>query len=384
MQRSIALDVFRGLTVALMILVNNPGSWSHVYAPLLHAPWHGFTPTDLVFPFFLFAVGNASAIVLPRLWEENRSLFFQKVLKRTLLIFLIGLCLNWVPFFVWVGDELKFKSWTWINAEGIEVGLRIFGVLQRIALSYGLAAVLCYFFPKRVLATSLVLLLIYWGLCLIFGHGPDIYSIEGWFGTHVDRFLFGPVHLYQGDGAPFDPEGLTSALPSVAQVMLGFWAGNKLIKTEKRLVLREFALYGLAMVGVGLLWSLVHPINKKIWTGSYVLVTTGLALWLLAILVGQLDIKGKRGWWVTVMEAFGKNPLFIYVMSGLIPKTLALTRIPHLDGKYLTPFQWFYEHVCAHFPGSPNNGSLLYAIILVSAYGALALWLDKKKIYFKV
>jgi len=145
-QRYHSLDVFRGATVALMIMVNNPGSWEHIYAPLNHAPWHGCTPTDLVFPFFLFAVGNAMAFVMPRMEQAGTAYFLKKVFKRTLLIFLIGLFLNWSPFLMWQNDTIVFKSWEWTDAEGIQHGIRILGVLQRIALAYCFASMIVYFF----------------------------------------------------------------------------------------------------------------------------------------------------------------------------------------------------------------------------------------------
>lgn len=371
--RSQALDVFRGLTVALMILVNNPGSWSFVYAPFLHAPWHGLTPTDLVFPFFLFAVGNALSLV---------KLDLKKALKRTIVIFIIGLILNWLPLFTWVGNDLVFKSWTWINADGVEVGLRVMGVLQRIALAYGFAAVFCYFFKRQALIISLALLVLYWGLCVSFGTG-DIYSLEGWFGTGVDRFIFGATHLYQGEGVAFDPEGLMSTIPSIAQVMLGFWVGQKLKEFPVQRVLQYFSGLGFMFIAASLIWQMVHPINKKIWTGSYVLITTGMAMMILGILVQFLDVKKNQSKVWSFFEAFGKNPLFIFVLSGFIPKMMTLIRIP--DGeKFLTPLQWFYQNVCAKFPGGPENGSLLYALLLLGFYGLIAIGLDRKKIYIRV
>lgn len=383
MSRSLALDVFRGLTVALMILVNNPGTWSHIYDPLEHAPWHGLTPTDLVFPFFLFAVGNAQSLVLPRIWETNtKKYFLKKVWKRTLFIFLIGLFLNWYPFFTWIGDELKFKSWTWVNAEGFETGIRIMGVLQRIALAYGISAVLEYLFPKKVLTVSLILLGVYWGLCLLFG-GADPFSLEGFFGTAFDRSVLGTAHVYLGEGVPFDPEGLMSTLPAVAQVMLGYWVGRILVAFNPRRTMKALLKRGTNLLLLGLLISPLIPLNKKIWTSSYVLVTTGLAILILALLVYLFDRKNLRPRFMKFFEAFGKNPLFIFVLSGLVPKTMSLIRIPQGE-KFLTPLQWFYETVCSKFPGPPENGSLLYAVILVSLYGALAIWMDKKKIYLKV
>ena len=377
--RSLALDAFRGLTVALMILVNNPGSWTEIYWPFEHAKWHGLTPTDLVFPFFLFAVGNAQALVLPRLKESGQ--FFSKVIKRTLIVFFIGFFLNWFPGFVWVGPELIFKNWTWINVEGVMVGLRVMGVLQRIALAYGASAFLIYFFEKRILWLTGLLLLAYWGLCYLLGTG-DIYSLNGWFGTPIDKAILGEVHLYQGEGIPFDPEGLMSTIPSIAHVLLGYWVGSLMVR-EGAKVFRKFAALGVFFLMTGVAWHFLFPINKKIWTSSYVLTTTGLALMLLAALIYFLDVLKKHGQWSALAQAFGKNPLFIYVLSLFLPKLLNLIRIAAGE-KFLTPLQWFYENVCVGFPGDPKNGSFLYSLLLVAGYGLVAFLLDRKKIYVRV
>ena len=166
-QRYYSLDVFRGATVAFMILVNNPGSWTHLYSPLEHAKWHGLTPTDLVFPFFLFAVGNAMAFVMPRLQEAGDAAFWKKVLTRTLLIFAIAMFLNWFPFVQWQHDELVIKGWTWTRATGELAGIRIPGVLQRIALCYFFASVIIYYTkPRGALYIGIALLVLYWILCL--------------------------------------------------------------------------------------------------------------------------------------------------------------------------------------------------------------------------
>ncbi|TAE08016.1 MAG: DUF1624 domain-containing protein, partial [Bacteroidetes bacterium] len=217
-KRYYSLDVFRGATVALMILVNNPGSWSHIYGPLEHAPWHGCTPTDLVFPFFLFAVGNAMSFVMPGFEAKGTSFFLKKVLKRTALIFLIGLLLNWSPFVKWSNDELVFKTWE---------NLRILGVLQRIALCYCAASFLVFFLKTRgAFVASAVLLLGYWFLTLVFAKTADPFSLEGFWGTHVDRYLLGSNHIYKGEGVPFDPEGLVSTVPAIVQVVFGFFVGQ--------------------------------------------------------------------------------------------------------------------------------------------------------------
>lgn len=383
MSRSLALDVFRGLTVALMILVNNPGTWSHIYDPFEHAQWHGLTPTDLVFPFFLFAVGNAQSLVFPKIFEVNTpKFFFKKIWRRTFIIFTIGFLLNWFPFFTWVGDDLVPRSWTWVNDQGYVVGIRIMGVLQRIALAYGLSATIIYFFPKKVLSIGISILVSYWILCIIFGTG-DVYGLEGFFGTHIDRYIFGPIHLYQGEGVAFDPEGLMSTLPAVAQVMFGYWIGRILVAFNPRRTMKALLKRATIFCFIGILISFFHPINKKIWTSSYVFVSTGLGIYLLAALVFFLDRKNIGRKVSYLFEAYGKNPLFIFVLSGLIPKSLSLLRIPY-EGQILNPLKWFYQSICSKFPGPPENGSLLYAILLVIFYGLIASYLDNKKTYIKV
>ena len=204
-QRYYSLDVFRGATVALMILVNNPGSWANLFSPLAHAPWHGCTPTDLVFPFFLFAVGNAMAFVMPRMETAGTAFFLKKVITRTVLIFAIGLFLNWAPFIKWSGESLVLKYW--IDPANASNGIRIFGVLQRIALCYFFAALLIYFFKLRgAFLFTTILLLGYWMMCLL-SNPTDPYSLTGWFGTAIDKQLLGEAHMYKGEGLAFDPEG---------------------------------------------------------------------------------------------------------------------------------------------------------------------------------
>src|SRR5690606_23801675 len=209
-------------TVALMILVNNPGTWAHMFTPLKHAAWHGCTPTDLVFPFFLFAVGNAMAFVMPKLQDAGQAVFWRKVIKRTLLISVIGVFLNWWPFVQWVGNELQFRAW--VASDNVERGVRIFGVLQRIAVSYFCASILVYFFkPKSLIYVAGLILFGYSGLCALLGQGAP-YSLAGWFGTAIDKQVLGVAHMYKGEGVRFDPEGLMSTMPAIVQVVFGYLA----------------------------------------------------------------------------------------------------------------------------------------------------------------
>jgi len=380
-QRFYSLDVFRGATVALMILVNNPGSWGHIFAPLEHASWHGCTPTDLVFPFFLFAVGNAMAFVLPRLEEKN--IFWQKVIKRTLLILLIGLLLNWFPF-------IKYN-----NAGSIIMkpfaNLRFFGVLQRIALCYFCAAVIIHFFKVRgAFVVSCSILLVYWLLCVA-TNPLDSFSIKGWYGTLLDIKLFGTKHIYSGEGVPFDPESLFSIFAAISQVIFGYLIGNYIVtKGKTHEMLNGLFIAGCVFIFAGFCWDMVFPINKKIWTSSYTIYTTGLALIVLSVLIYLIEFKNNRGGWTKFFDVFGKNALFIFVLSGALPRLLGLIRIsngftPEGKAKYLSPFSWFYENVCKLiFPSDPRIGSFFYALCFIGMMWFFAWVLNKKKIYIKV
>lgn len=381
-QRFYSLDVFRGATVCLMILVNNPGTWEHIYAPLEHAPWHGLTPTDLVFPFFLFAVGNALAFVMPKLEQGGPAVFWKKVITRSLLIYAIGLFLTWWPFFKWSGNELVFKQWAYTDDKGNLQGVRLLGVLPRIAICYFFAAVIIYHLKlRKAFYTGLIILLLYWVLCLLMGDKADPYSMKGWFGNNVDRAVLGVAHMYKGEGMPFDPEGLMSTLPAIVQVILGYMVGDYIIKKGKT----PEMLNGLFVAGIGFLiagfcWDMVFPINKKIWTSSYVVYTTGLAMITIATMIYIIEFKNIRGGLSKFFDVFGKNALFVFALSAFLPKGFALIRL----GNGVNPWNWLYKKVLIHTPGAPENGSLLYAICVILFMWAICYWMDKKKIYVKV
>ncbi|HRI21535.1 MAG TPA: heparan-alpha-glucosaminide N-acetyltransferase domain-containing protein [Panacibacter sp.] len=390
-QRYYSLDVFRGATVALMILVNNPGSWEHIYAPLDHALWHGCTPTDLVFPFFLFAAGNAMAFVMPGLQQAGNAVFLKKVIKRTLLIFLIGLLLNWSPFVMWQNDTLVFKPWEWTTIDGVVHGIRILGVLQRIALCYFFASLIVYFFKiKGACIFSIALLLTYWLLCYTLGSKGDPYSLSGFFGTHLDKAILGEAHMYHGEGIAFDPEGLASLLSPIVQVIAGYLAGQYILRKGKTYeMLSNLFIAGAVLVFAGFVWDMAFPVNKKIWTGSYVIYTTGLAVITLSILIFLIEFKNYKGSISSFFDVFGKNPLFIFVLSGLLPRLLGLIRINNglsAAGKpvYLSPFGWFYENACKNISADLKIGSLFYALCMIAFYWLIVYLLDKKRIYIKV
>jgi predicted acyltransferase len=381
-QRYYSLDVFRGATVAFMILVNNPGSWEHIYSPLEHAAWHGLTPTDLVFPFFLFAVGNAMAFVMPRLQQAGDGAFWKKVLTRTILIFLIAWFLNWFPFFQWQDGQMVFKGWTWQKSDGELGGIRILGVLPRIALAYFFGSLIIFYAkPRGAMWIGAFILVLYWILCLV-GNPTDPYSINGWFGTDIDKQILGEAHMYHGEGIAFDPEGIMSTLPAIVQVIIGFAVGDFIRKNGKEALYQTLTVLFIWAVGLlfmAYLWNLTFPINKKIWTSSFVLCTSGLGILLLCTFVYFIELRDYRGRWSKFFEVFGKNALFIYALSGLIPKLLGIIHLS--DG---TPWGWFYKHVTARFPGRPENGSLLFALCFVFLLWMVAYVMDRKKIYIRV
>jgi len=386
-----------------MILVNNPGSWSHIYPPLEHAPWHGLTPTDLVFPFFLFAVGNALSFVMPRLQAAGDAIFWRKVIKRTLLIFLIGLFLQWWPFVRWSDDQLLFRQW--VDPNNPDNGIRILGVLQRIALCYFFASVIVYYLkPRGAFYVGLILLLLYWAFCLI-GNPSDPYSLQGWFGTNIDKRILHVPHMYKGEGIAFDPEGIMSTFSAIVEVIFGYLVGDYIQKKSKSpdnplpgasfdtqgpyQMLSGLFVAGVVMILTGFCWDLVFPINKKIWTSSYTIYTSGLAAITIATMIYLIEYRNARGWLTKFFDVFGKNALFVFALSAFLPRTLSLIRIPdHLNEKgkmvYISPWNWLYQRVLVHVPGDPRIGSLLYAICVITFMWAICYWLDRKKIYIKV
>ncbi|CAL1520777.1 DUF5009 domain-containing protein [Chitinophaga sp. MM2321] len=369
-QRFLSLDVFRGLTVAAMILVNNPGSWEYVYAPLDHAKWHGCTPTDLVFPFFLFAVGNAMSFAMKKYEAAGNIVVLKKILTRTLLIFVIGLILNWFPFVKWGETGLTIKPLS---------HLRILGVLPRIALCYGAAALIIHFLKdKGAFLTAGIILFVYWFLLTALGTG-DPYSLQGYAGTPLDKLILGENHMYTGEGVPFDPEGILSTLPAICNVIFGYLAGKFIQEQGKTYeMLARLMIVGCIMIFAALCWDLVFPINKKIWTSSYVLYTVGIALLLLSVLMHVIEFRGKTRW-TTFFTVFGKNPLFIYILSGVVIKLYLL--IKPVPGQ--NTYSWLYQHIFRPIGGN-MVGSLLFALFHVCLFAAVGWWMDKKKIYVRV
>ncbi len=367
MKRYKALDIFRGMTICLMIIVNTPGTWSTVFAPLQHAKWHGFTPTDLVFPSFLFAVGTALAFVIRRYGKDSKKVPWKKLIWRTLLIFLLGYIMYWFPFMKWnnAGELTTFPM----------SETRIWGVLQRIAICYFLAAVMIFYLSKRnLIYAALGLLLGYWATLWGFGD----YTLENNAVRKLDLFFFGESHLYGGDGIPFDPEGLLSTFPAIVNVIGGYLAGIFIIENKKTGFekVAYLLMIGVAMATFAYFWHYLFPINKKLWTSSYVVLTIGLNLIILGILIFLTDLK-ERPMNFNFFEVFGKNPLFIYLFSEYLAITMLFVRI---GGKSI--FSIVYEKAFAWI--GPYYGSFVFAIFFMLICWAAGWWLDKKKIYIRI
>jgi predicted acyltransferase len=370
-ERYLALDVLRGLTIALMIVVNTPGDWSNVFSPLLHADWHGFTITDLVFPTFLFVVGNAMSFSMKKMEKMSQTLFLKKVFKRTALIFLIGWGLNAFPFF----DTNESGGISMIDWSAV----RLLGVLQRIALCYLIASLVLYYLGKRgAIVFSIITLMGYWAVLYFFGDPSDPYSLEGNAALKLDLWLIGTKNLYTGEGIPFDPEGLLSTLPSVVNVIAGFLAGKFIqqIGNNKRAV-KALLLAGLIAIGFSLIWDLAFPINKKIWTSSYVLVTVGLDLIVLGFLVLIIEVQ-KINKWTYPLEVFGRNPLILYIMAWLVIDIMYAIPVGENSLKGA-----IYSGLFTSWIG-PKTASFLFAIAYMSLIWCIGYLMDKRKIYIKV
>lgn len=384
-KRLLALDVMRGITVAGMILVNNPGGWDAIYPPLRHASWNGLTPTDLVFPFFMFIMGISSYLSLRKFnFEFNRQTVF-KIIRRTVLIFLVGLFLTWMSMFlrgIYSGAGLRESMLTFDR-------IRILGVLPRLALCYGVGSLLGIMISRRALKWAVALMLVAYAVILVFGHGFE-------FAEHnviavVDRSVLGEAHMYtdyiDGVSLKFDPEGFLSTLPSIAHMLIGFLCGGIIVSAEsnEHRICRLFII-GTVLTFAGFLLSYGLPINKKVWSPTFVLTTCGLASSMLALLIWIIDIRGYRRWG-RFFEVFGVNPLFLYCLSWVLALIVGLTKFPWsgAEGSVIS-IQAFVYKVCL-LPvcgGDPAMASAAYAVLFVLLNWCVGYFLYKKKIYIKL
>jgi len=435
-QRLLSLDVFRGITIAGMILVNNPGSWSTVYAPLLHADWHGSTPTDWVFPFFLFIMGVAVPLALGRRVAQGHAprQLMAKVFTRTLIIFGLGLFLAAFPYFGWRDPQpagLKIAHYTLLTLAMFAVfgrgilqqkrfqeekyvrrrkllgyialgiiaimialgfsyydlsSLRIPGVLQRIALVYFFCSLIYLYVPSKIqYGLTAALLLLYWGLMTLVpvpGYGVASLEPEANLGAWFDRLLLGTEHLWS-QSRTWDPEGLLSTLPAIGTGMLGIFAGNWLrADTSAYRKVNGLLVAGVLLIVLGQVWGMAFPINKKIWTSSYVLYTGGLAFLFLGICYYLNDVL-QWNTWSKPFAIFGVNALFVYVLSGLVAKLFYMIQLPQAGGDSISLQSWLYQSV--YLPVfSGKAASLAWALSFVLLMFIPCWILFRKRIFIKV
>lgn len=351
-QRFVTLDVFRGMTVFLMIVVNTQGSGTVPYSAMMHAEWNGCTLTDLVFPSFLFAVGNAMSFTQPGL---------SKIFRRSLLLFLIGWLLTWWPFTAPLAET------------------RLLAVLQRIALAYCLAALAVRRWNERkVLILSIAILLVYWLLLYLLGMPGGQYTIEGNAVRRIDLWILGPQHMYREKGVAFDPEGLLSTLPAIVNVLAGWLAGKWILrKGVSYTTVAELLVAGLLLIGISMVWGEWLPLNKKLWTSSYVIFSSAIDLLVLGVLFYFIEVRGwKKG--AAFFGVFGKNPLFIYILSTV----MGIFFVMRVSGGSIF-IDWINEVFFQRITPGPM-GALLFSLSYTLICWFAGWVLDKRKIYIRL
>jgi len=364
--RLLSLDVFRGITIAGMILVNNPGSWDYVYPALRHAEWNGWTPTDLIFPFFLFIVGVAITYSFANRLAKgiSRKKLFLQVIRRTLILFALGLFLNGFPYY---------------NLATI----RIMGVLQRIALAYFFSSVIYLAFKTRAqVVITVLLLLVYWALMKLVpvpGYGVGILAKEGNLAQYIDNLIL-KGHMWT---PTWDPEGFLSTIPAIATTLLGVFTGQ-FLRSDREPLQKTSTLFLLGNVGLvlGVIWDIWFPINKNLWTSSYVIFTGGMALLFLATCYYLIDVK-KSTWWTKPFVIYGTNAITVYVLSGILARILILVRIPQPDGTNVLLKTFIYQNYFASWAG-PMNGSLFFALAYIILWLGIMTIFYKKGIFIKI
>ncbi len=384
-QRLLALDILRGITIAGMILVNNPGSWGHIYAPLAHAEWHGLTPTDLVFPFFMYIMGISTYFSLRKFDFKFSGATLWKICRRTVVIFAIGLAIAWFGMFlrgVTSGKALAEAVFTFDH-------IRILGVMPRLAICYGFGSLIALALSKKALPWFIAAMLVVYAVILFAGNGFEFASNNVI--AIVDNAVLGPDHMYTdhvgGESLKFDPEGLLSTLPSIAHMLIGYVCGSLIVATkDNRLRINKLFIIGTILTFSGFLLDFGIPINKKIWSPTFVLTTCGLAASFLGLLIWIIDIKGYRRW-CRFFEAFGINPVFMYCRGAVLSIIIGSVKVPYaaVESGVTTLKGWIYQAVL--MPACADNAtlaSLCFAILFVLLNWCIGDILYKKKIYIKI
>jgi predicted acyltransferase len=369
--RLVSLDVFRGMTVAAMLLVNNPGTWSAIYWPLGHAEWHGWTPTDLIFPFFLFIVGVTTELSLRGRPQGDAM---RKILRRGFLIILFGLLLNAFPFYWWGKIDGVADPTFWQRVVYRFDHLRWPGVLQRIGVVYIIAALIALKTSRRTQIVITVALLIgYW---FIITRGP-LEPPGATVAAAVDRAVIGEKHLW-ASSKTWDPEGPLSTLPAIGTALLGSLVAAW-VKAKR---VRELMLAGSAGLVVGLLWDQVFPINKGLWTSSFVVFTAGFACVVLGLCIWIIDVKGVRGW-TRPFVIYGVNPMIAFLLSGIAARFIGSLWKVNVGGKEVSAQAASYQLLFEPY-FTPHFASLLWGLSFVLVFLLILALLHRRGIILKV
>lgn len=382
--RLLSLDILRGITIAGMILVNNPGSWGSIYAPLEHAAWNGLTPTDLIFPFFMFIMGVSTYISLRKFNFEYSKETVQKIVKRTVVIFMIGLGLAWFGLSFSTFRNLSESNLSFFDRLLQSITnfehIRTLGVMQRLALAYGVTSLIAIFIKHKYIPYIIAITLFSYFLLLLFGNGFEF--SENNIISIVDRAVLGANHMYKDSGVAIDPEGLLSTIPAICHVLVGFLCGKILMEVKDNQVrITRLFIIGTILTFTGLLLSYGCPINKKIWSPTFVLATCGLASSFLALLIWIIDIKGYKQWSV-FFESFGVNPLFIYVLAGVL-SVLADNIVFTYNSQLISIHGFIYNELLQPYLGDYLS-SFVFALLFVAVTWFVGNILYKRKIYIKI
>lgn len=381
-KRLLSVDVIRGLAVAAMLLVNNPGSWQYLYRPLAHAKWNGMTPTDFVFPFFMFVMGLSIYLSLMKFDFKPTSKIIQKVIRRAVLLFFIGIFLGYI--------SLSLRTFHSLSTEQLGIGtrllqsftnfqnLRILGVFQRLAICYLIASLVAIFVRHKYIPYIVGSVLIVYFVLLLVRNGFE-YN-ENNIASIIDRAILGASHMYKDNG--IDPEGLFSTISAACHVLIGFCFGRLImLKKDNNQKIQTLFIAGSFITLFGLLFSYACPLNKKIWSPTFALVSCGTCAVILALLIWLIDIKGCKKWCLP-FKVFGVNALFSYLLGTAITIAMINIKVPFGDKMVSLAglaYTSFFQHII-----SPYFGSLFYAIIFVAVVWLVSYLLYRKKVYIKL
>ena len=381
-KRLLSLDILRGITIAGMLLVNNPGTWSYIYRPLEHAEWIGLTPTDLVFPFFVFCMGVSMAFSLKKFNYKLSGPLLWKIVRRTIILFLIGWAVQWFGHLV----RGLCKGEPFSEAVNNLDTLRYLGVFQRLALVYFFGSLCAVLFKRKFVPWLVGIILVAYALILGLGNGYD-FSLENII-ARIDNSILGTDHMYHesayGESISFDPEGILSTLPCIAHVLIGYLVGRMILSVHNNTErVTKMLLWGSVMLLAGWLLQYGIPCGKKMWSSTFVMITCGMAMCIQAMLIHFVDIKGKKGAWARFFESFGVNPLALYLLGTILAILFGAIPVGHnADGSNITIHSAVYNFFTTFC--NEYTASALYAIAFVLLNWVIGHILYKKKVYIKI